>query len=82
MSGHRAKILDGGRIIVPAALRQALGLAKGDTVYLDIEGDALRVRPAHAVVAQLQAKLRCYAPDGVSLADDLIAERRDDARRS
>lgn len=41
----------------------------------------LRIRNAHAVVAEVQAFVRRFAPDDVSLVDELIAARRREAER-
>jgi hypothetical protein len=40
------KLVEGGRLIVPAAFRKEMGLAKGDAVIMEMHGDELRVRPA------------------------------------
>lgn len=67
--------------IVPARLLQELGLKIGDPVVLAVEGDEIRVMPIAAAVRRAQAIVRRYVPEGVSLVDELIAERREEARR-
>ena len=57
METARSKLVDGGRIVVPAAFRRAMGLANGDAVILELHGDELRVRPARAALRRLQARL-------------------------
>ncbi|KPF80486.1 AbrB family transcriptional regulator [alpha proteobacterium AAP81b] len=76
-----AKMVDGGRIIVPAEFRRAMGVAPGDTLVLSLEGEALRVQSHRAVVREIQASVRALVPPGVSLVDELIAERRAEAAR-
>jgi len=63
-------------LIVPAAFRKEMGLAKGDAVIMEMHGDELRVRPAKSALKRLREKLREAAPQGVSVVDELIAERR------
>ena len=80
MSPVHAKIVDGGRLVVPAAIRRAMKLEIGDTVILELSNDELRVRSAAAALRDLQDYLRPFAPrNGVLASDELIAERRAEA---
>jgi AbrB family looped-hinge helix DNA binding protein len=64
-----------GRIVIPAAVRAALGLAPGDPLHLHLAGNRLvLVRPSDAV-AELRA-LGADVPPSRSLVDELLAERR------
>lgn len=78
---HRTRIVSGGRLQIPADVRRKLGLADGDLVRLEVIDGELRVRSTKAVLARIQTELRAYVPEGVSLADELIAERRAEAAR-
>jgi bifunctional DNA-binding transcriptional regulator/antitoxin component of YhaV-PrlF toxin-antitoxin module len=73
------KIVDGGRLILPAEFRRALNLQKGDSVTLQLEGNEVRMRSTREVVRQIQYKMKKYEIEG-SIVDDLIAERRREAR--
>ena len=75
------KLVEGDRVVVPADFLQALGLKEGDGVILELDGDELRVRSAHAALRRIQEWLRPYAREGVSIVDELIAERRAEAER-
>lgn len=81
MAAVKGKVVEGGRIIVPAAIRQSLGLEKGDTVFMELHGDELRIRPARSTLRRIQAKLRSLAPAEGFVSDQLIAERRAEAER-
>ena len=50
MAAVKGKVVEGGRIIVPAAFRKSMGLSKGDTVFMDLHGDELRIRPARSAL--------------------------------
>lgn len=63
-------------MILPAAFRKSLGLAKGDTVLMELHGEEVRLRPARSALRRLQEKLRDFAPESGSVADELIADRR------
>ncbi len=81
MQPQRVKIIEGGKLVIPAAMRRELGIATGDTVVVDVTDGELRVRSLPAAIARAQAILRRHVPDGVSLVDDLIADRRHEADR-
>ncbi len=69
-----------GRLVIPAKLRKALGLKPGDRLIARQEDDRLVLEKAGAVERRLRA-LFAHIPPDVSLADELIAERREEARR-
>lgn len=81
MAPHSATIHEGGRIAIPADLLCKLGLQDGDTVVLHVVEGVLRVRSPDAVIAEIQALVRGFVPEGVSVVDELIAERRAEAAR-
>ncbi len=41
-------------MILPAAFRKSMGLAKGDTVLIELHGEELRIRPARSALRRLQ----------------------------
>ena len=81
MNAERGRLVSGGRLQIPAGVRRELGLKDGDAVIMETVKGELRVRPYRDVVSQIQTRLRKYAPDEVSVADELIAERRAEAER-
>lgn len=70
-----------GRVVVPAAIRHELGIDEGSELMARVEGEGVVLEPRSAAVARLQALVGTVVPDGVSLADELIAERRAEDRR-
>ncbi|MBB4000819.1 AbrB/MazE/SpoVT family DNA-binding domain-containing protein [Aureimonas pseudogalii] len=81
MPAAKGKIVEGGRVILPAVFRKSMGLQKGDTVLIELHGEEIRIRPARSALRRLQEKLRDYAPEAGSVADELIAERRQEATK-
>lgn len=65
-----------GRVVIPAAMRAALGLKDGDRVIARIENGALVIEPVAVAVRRAQGILAGYARPGVSEVDELIAQRR------
>ncbi len=78
----KTKIQEGGRLVIPAAYRKALGLQPGDEVLLMLEDGEIRVISTCQAVARSQALLRRYIPQGRSLSEELIKERREEAARA
>ena len=80
--GQTVKIIDGGKLVIPAHMRRAMGIAAGDTVVVELlpEGE-LRVRPLAAAVRRAQAVVREQVKGNRSLAEELMRERKQDAAR-
>ena len=76
------KIIEGGKLVIPAAMRRAMGIARGDTVIVELlsEGE-LRVRPLASAIKEAQAIVRKSVERDRSLADELMRERKQDASR-
>lgn len=67
-----------GRVVIPAALRQAWQIQPGETLMARLEDDRLILeKPAH-IVARVKGRFAALAGQ-VSLADELIAERHSEA---
>ncbi len=76
----RLTIGPGGRVVVPAEIRAALGVDEGDTLLASVVDGELRLMSTQTAIARAQAIVRAYIPaDTPSLADDLIADRRAEA---
>lgn len=75
------KIVDDGMLEIPADFRGALGLGVGDTVVVELTDGGLRLHFLSSAVSRAQAIVREFSLPGVSLADELIAERRVEAGR-
>lgn len=77
----RARINENGRIVIPAEIRQKLGIKPGDTVLMKLDKDGvLRIESHMARIRKIQDELKKYIKPGVSMSDELIAERREEAR--
>jgi len=70
-----------GRLVIPAAMRVELGIAGAGTVIARVIDGELRLMPLALAVRRAQDAVRQFAPPGVSLADELIVERRAEAKR-
>lgn len=70
-----------GRIVVPAKLRNSLGIEPGDEIVLRLENGEIRLIPLQQAVKMAQETVRRYVPAGTSLVDALIQARREEAAR-
>ena len=75
----RTKIAEGGRIVIPAKLRQILGIEIGENVTLSIKDNSLQITTQKEALRRIQALVRKHVPEGVSLVDELINDRREEA---
>lgn len=67
-----------GRVVIPAAVRKAMGLEPGDTLACRPEGDRLILKARHDAEEELW---KSFAKVKGSLFRELIAERRREAKR-
>lgn len=77
----RIRVNENGRVVIPAAYRKALGIKAGDEVILRMEDDELRITTMKRRIERAQRLVRKYIKPGTSLVDELIAERREAAKR-
>ncbi|MDP2661452.1 MAG: AbrB/MazE/SpoVT family DNA-binding domain-containing protein [Dehalococcoidia bacterium] len=82
MNEVKTRMSKDGRLVVPATLRKALGIKPGDEVVIIVEEGELRVLGAFQAIARAQALVRRYVPEGRSLSQELIQERREEASRA
>jgi AbrB family looped-hinge helix DNA binding protein len=75
----RAVIGDKGRLVIPAAIREAMGFKPGDAVDMHIEDHELRISTRWNRMKRAQERARKLIAPGRSLADELSAERRAEA---
>jgi len=64
-----------GRLVIPAEVRAALGLAPGDQLHLHVAGSRLTLERPQDAVNELRA-LAKDVPKSRSLVEELLAERR------
>ncbi len=69
-----------GRIVIPAGLRKVLEIGPGDVLVARVEDGRVVLEKRENVLARVRRRFD-RVPREVSLADELIAERREEARR-
>lgn len=69
-----------GRLVIPAALRRLLGFEEGDTLIAREEAGRLVFEKQERIKQRLKARF-AQVPKDRSLVNELIAERREAAKK-
>jgi len=78
---YSVQLGDRGRLVLPAQIRKRLNLREGDELVVTLQPDgSLRLASAAQIVRETRGLYRTRAGRR-SLADELIAERRAEAKR-
>ena len=71
----------GGRVVIPAKYRKALGLRSGDEVLLRLEDGEVRLCSREQARKRAQDYVCSLVGSDISLAEELIRDRRREASR-
>jgi AbrB family looped-hinge helix DNA binding protein len=78
----KARINQQGRIVIPAECRAAAGLKPGDDLLIEPLGEGeLRLRTKRQAIKEAQAIVARYLKTGSDPVQELIDERRAEAKR-
>lgn len=81
MPSQKVKVVEGGKLVIPASFRRAMGISPGDTVIIDLDGGEPRVRSLPSAIARVQERMRELNPEGRLLSEELLSDRRAEAAR-
>ncbi|HTQ16965.1 AbrB/MazE/SpoVT family DNA-binding domain-containing protein [Mycobacterium sp.] len=68
-----------GRVVIPAEIREALGLSAGDRIHVRVDGRRIVMERPQDAIDELRSLGRDRAVNR-SLVEELLAERRAEAR--
>ena len=75
---YHAKVIAGGKVVIPADIRRELGIKDGDSLVIDrTEDGGVRLMTFEQTVRQAQAKARAIFGADYSV-DTFLKERRAD----
>ena len=72
---YDVKMAENGRLVLPKAVREVLGVADGGALLFSVEGSEVRVSSILQSVRQAQDLYRQYAQPGHSV-EGFLAERK------
>ncbi|SPE38923.1 hypothetical protein SBA6_970018 [Candidatus Sulfopaludibacter sp. SbA6] len=79
---YKSKVDSAGRVLIPAPLREKLGVQPGATVSItEGRGGRIVLESRMAALREAQEYFCSLAPPTEVWSDELIAERREEARR-
>ena len=70
-----------GRVVLPAVFRKEFGIKDGAVVVFSRTEHGIEIMTLDEVIKQAQELCAKYVKPGVSLVDELIRERREEAAR-
>ncbi len=80
--GHVRVSVDGaGRFVVPKDVREQLGIPQGGELLLSVENGALVAMTRMEALRRAQAMFQPWQPGQPLMSEELIAERREAAKR-
>ncbi len=77
----KVRIAAGGRVVIPAEVRQDLGVKEGDELLLTRDGEGIRMTTVKQAVREVQAFFGQFKKPGESVVDEFLADRRDEAAK-
>jgi bifunctional DNA-binding transcriptional regulator/antitoxin component of YhaV-PrlF toxin-antitoxin module len=78
---YHIKIGEGRRIVLPSEVCRSMSLGIGDTIIVRVEDNRATLSSVDRTIERFQSLLAERVPKGVSLVDELIAEREDASLR-
>jgi len=69
-----------GRVVIPAAMRAALGMKENEVVDLRVVDGELRIVTLRETIRRVQERARQYVQPGTRVSEELSAERREAAK--
>ena len=81
MPRYDIPVQENGRMVLPAALRRALGVEKGDRVVVLATDDGVELTTAQRARRRAQERFRRLVPEGEDVVDAFLAEKRAEVAR-
>lgn len=77
---YHAKLIKGGKIVIPAKLRRELGFKEGDRLVIERDGSGFVVRSFAEVIRDIQRTVKAMVKAPFTV-DDYLAEKYAEAER-
>ena len=80
MKAMAARVTQGGRLVLPAAVRRSMKIADGEVVMLEMQGKVLQIVPLRDRLDTIQAACSKVLTSG-HIVDEFLEERRREAAK-
>ena len=77
----RVRVDSAGRVVIPADLRDELGIEPGQQLILSGDAHGIHIQTFGMAAAAAQESFSSYRVPGVSVVDELIRDRREEAAK-
>ena len=77
----RVRVAAGGRVVIPAEVRQGMGVREGDELIITRDGDGIRITTVQQAVKEVQAFFGQFKKPGESVVGEFLAERREEVAK-
>lgn len=77
----RVRVDSAGRVVIPADLRDLLGIKPGHDLILSGDDHGIHIQTFDQAVLAAQEAFAPYRVPGVSVVDELLRDRREEAKR-
>ena len=78
---HQTRMTKEGRVLIPADLRKSLGLKEQEPLTIYAQDGEIRIVSRLQAIKQMQRRMAAHRVEGVSVVDELLRERREQAQR-
>lgn len=75
----KVRVASGGRIVIPAEIRQELGVQEGEELLITRDELGFRITTYQEAIRRAQVLFAQIKSEGGSVADELLRERREEA---
>ncbi len=76
----QAKVTKGGKLSIPSKFRKSLNIKDGTNVIFSTENGEIKITPINLALEKARLILKKHVSKDISLSDELIKERREEAR--
>lgn len=76
---YKVRVASGGRIVIPAEVRQELGVKEGEELLLTRDAAGFRITTYQEAIRRAQELFARIKPECGSIVDELASERREES---
>ncbi|MEI6415562.1 MAG: AbrB/MazE/SpoVT family DNA-binding domain-containing protein [Pseudomonadota bacterium] len=80
MNAMAARVTQGGRLVLPAAVRRSMKISDGEVLILEMQGQVLQITPLRDRLDAIQS-ICSKVLEGGHVVDEFLEERRREAAK-